>query len=107
MSSKPLPLKQRTASVDGRRDFSTKTWTSLLELLKLREYIVTVDHFVSYSAFLSGCLLIPSNDALTSSSIVHLASPSSMGNGEWQGSSGVYDSAIRLQYGIHVSLTEY
>jgi hypothetical protein len=45
MSSKPLPLKQRTASVDGRRDFSTKTWTSLLELLKLREYIVTVDHF--------------------------------------------------------------
>jgi hypothetical protein len=44
-TSKPLPLKQRTASVDGRRDYSTKTWTSLLELLKLREYIVTVDHF--------------------------------------------------------------
>jgi hypothetical protein len=43
--AKPLPLKQRTSSVDGRRDFSIDTWMSLLELLKLREYIVTVDHF--------------------------------------------------------------
>lgn len=42
---KPLPLKQRTSSVDPRRDFSTQTWTSLLGLLKFREYLVTVDHF--------------------------------------------------------------
>lgn len=42
---KPLPLKQRTSSVDHRRDFSTDTWTSLLGLLKPREFLVTVDHF--------------------------------------------------------------
>ena len=42
---KPLPLKQRTSSVDHRRDYSTHTWTSLLGLLKPREYFVTVDHF--------------------------------------------------------------
>ena len=42
---KPLPLKQRTSSVDGRRDYTTKTWTSLVGLLKLREFVITVDHF--------------------------------------------------------------
>jgi hypothetical protein len=44
-NNKPLPLKQRTSSIDTRRDFTTQTWTSLLALLKLREYIITVDHF--------------------------------------------------------------
>jgi len=44
-SKKPLPLKQRTSSVDARRDFSHATWWSLLQLLKLREFVVTVDHF--------------------------------------------------------------
>lgn len=43
--SKPLPLKQRTSSIDQRRDYTTQTWTSLLGLLKLREFVVTVDHF--------------------------------------------------------------
>jgi len=42
---RPLPLKQRTSSVDQRRDFNTQTWTSVLGLLKLREYVITVDHF--------------------------------------------------------------
>lgn len=42
---KPLPLKQRTSSVDHRRDYSTDTWTSLLGLLKPREFLITVDHF--------------------------------------------------------------
>jgi hypothetical protein len=40
-------------------------------------------------------------------SLLNLETPLSLGNGEWTGSSRVYDSAIRLQYGIHVSLTEY
>jgi hypothetical protein len=44
-SSRPLPLKQRTSSVDPRRDASWRTWTSVLGLLKPREYVVTVDHF--------------------------------------------------------------
>lgn len=44
-SSKPLPLKQRTSSLDTRRDYSHSTWWSLLVLLKLREFIVTVDNF--------------------------------------------------------------
>lgn len=42
---RPLPLKQRTSSVDQRRDYSTQTWISLLGLLKVREFLVTVDHF--------------------------------------------------------------
>lgn len=42
---KPLPLKQRTSSVDHRRDYSHLTITSLLGLLKVREFLVTVDHF--------------------------------------------------------------
>ena len=42
---KPLPLKQRTSSIDGRRDYTAATWLSLLGLLKTREYLVTVDHF--------------------------------------------------------------
>lgn len=45
LKSKPLPLKQRTSSVDTRRDFTVQTWTSLLGLVKPREYFVTVDHF--------------------------------------------------------------
>mmetsp|Transcript_20665 Transcript_20665/g.44718 ORF Transcript_20665/g.44718 Transcript_20665/m.44718 type:complete len:707 (+) Transcript_20665:147-2267(+) len=44
-SRKPLPLKQRTSSIDPRRDYSSQTWTSLLGLLKTREFFVTVDHF--------------------------------------------------------------
>jgi len=44
-AGKPLPLKQRTSSVDQRRDFNAQTWTSVIGLLKLREYVITVDHF--------------------------------------------------------------
>ena len=44
-SFKPRPLKQRTSSVDPRRDFSTQTWTSVLGLVKAREYLVAVDNF--------------------------------------------------------------
>jgi hypothetical protein len=44
-SSRPLPLKQRTSSLDTRRDYSHNTWWSLLVLLKVREYFVTVDNF--------------------------------------------------------------
>jgi hypothetical protein len=43
--NKPLPLKQLTSSVDQRRDYSTETWTSVLGLLKVRELLITVDHF--------------------------------------------------------------
>ena len=42
---KPLPLKQRTSSIDQRRDYTTQTWISVLNLVKLREYVITVDHF--------------------------------------------------------------
>jgi hypothetical protein len=42
---KPLPLKQRTSSIDQRRDYTTQTWISVLSLVKLREYLITVDHF--------------------------------------------------------------
>lgn len=42
---KPLPLKQRTSSVDARRDYSTSTFTSLVSLLKVREWFFTVDGF--------------------------------------------------------------
>ena len=42
---KPLPLKQRTSSVDHRRDYSHVTIVSLLGILKFREFLVTVDHF--------------------------------------------------------------
>lgn len=44
-SYKPLPLKQRTSSVDGRRDYSSETYISLISLVKLREFLITVDHF--------------------------------------------------------------
>lgn len=44
-SGKPLPLKQRTCSVDPRRDYTTQTWISVLALVKIREYLITVDHF--------------------------------------------------------------
>ena len=43
--AKPLPLKQRTSSSTDRRDFTTNTWISLLELIKLREYFIPVNHF--------------------------------------------------------------
>lgn len=42
---KPLPLKQRTSSVDARRDYSMQTVLSLIGLIKLREYFITVDNF--------------------------------------------------------------
>jgi hypothetical protein len=42
---KPLPLKQRTSSLDQRRDYSSETWLSVVGLLKPREFLVTVDHF--------------------------------------------------------------
>mmetsp|Transcript_25981 Transcript_25981/g.36620 ORF Transcript_25981/g.36620 Transcript_25981/m.36620 type:complete len:627 (+) Transcript_25981:229-2109(+) len=45
LASKPLPLKQRTSSIDQRRDYSQKTWLSLLQLIKPREYLITVDNF--------------------------------------------------------------
>lgn len=44
-NQKPLPLKQRTSSSTDRRDFSSNTWISLLELIKIREYFITVNHF--------------------------------------------------------------
>ena len=44
-SYKPLPLKQRTSSVDGRRDYTAQTWQSVIGLVKLREFLITVDHF--------------------------------------------------------------
>jgi hypothetical protein len=43
--SKPLTLKQRTSSVDGRRDYSHQTLSSVIGLLKIREFVITVDHF--------------------------------------------------------------
>jgi len=42
---RPLPLKQRTSSIDARRDYSVQTVFSLLGLLKAREYFITVDNF--------------------------------------------------------------
>jgi hypothetical protein len=42
---KPLPLKQRTSSAADRRDFSHNTYFSLLVLLKIREFFITVDNF--------------------------------------------------------------
>ena len=42
---KPLPLKQRTSSCTDRRDFTPNTWISLLQLIKFREYFITVNHF--------------------------------------------------------------
>ena len=44
-TERPLPLKQRTSSLDTRRDYNSNTWRSLLVLLKIREYFVTVDNF--------------------------------------------------------------
>lgn len=44
-SHKPLPLKQRTSSSTDRRDFTSSTWISLLELIKFREYLIPVNHF--------------------------------------------------------------
>ena len=39
------PLLQRTSSTDVRRDYNSSTLTSLLGLLKLQEFLITVDHF--------------------------------------------------------------
>ena len=44
-SYKPLPLKQRTSSSTDRRDFTSNTWISLLQLIKFREYVIPVNHF--------------------------------------------------------------
>lgn len=44
-SYKPLPLKQRTSSSSDRRDFTPNTWISLLQLIKIREYFIPVNHF--------------------------------------------------------------
>lgn len=44
-SAKPLALKQRTSSVDLRRDYTSQTWISVVGLLKFREFLITVDHF--------------------------------------------------------------
>ncbi len=44
-SYKPLPLKQRTSSSSDRRDFTSNTWISLLQLIKFREYVIPVNHF--------------------------------------------------------------
>lgn len=45
MTPKPLSLKQRTSSVDANRDATVNTWLSAIGLLKLREFLITVDHF--------------------------------------------------------------
>lgn len=45
LNSRPLPLKQRTSSIDHRKDYSSSTLISLLQLLKVREFFVTVDNF--------------------------------------------------------------
>lgn len=45
LTNKPLPLKQRTSSVDARRDYNAETWWSVLGLLKVREFVISVDHF--------------------------------------------------------------
>jgi uncharacterized membrane protein len=42
---KPLPLKQRTSSRTDRRDYTSNTWISLLCVIKIREYFVTVNNF--------------------------------------------------------------
>eukprot|EP00536_Pseudo-nitzschia_multiseries_P000132 jgi/Psemu1/317241/estExt_fgenesh1_pm.C_30007 len=42
---RPMSLKQRTSSSTDRRDFTPSTWISLLELIKFREYLITVNHF--------------------------------------------------------------
>jgi len=48
-----LRLKQRTSSVDVRKDYSTQTWISLLSFLKAREYFVTVNNFSIWRRHLS------------------------------------------------------
>jgi hypothetical protein len=43
---RPLPLKQRTSSVDTRRDYSYfQTWWSLRDLIKLRECFIVVNNY--------------------------------------------------------------
>mmetsp|Transcript_29443 Transcript_29443/g.70783 ORF Transcript_29443/g.70783 Transcript_29443/m.70783 type:complete len:539 (-) Transcript_29443:106-1722(-) len=55
-SYRPLPLKQRTSSKDTRRDYTHNTWTSLLVLLHIREYFVTVDNFSIWRRHLAWAL---------------------------------------------------
>lgn len=45
MTPKPLSLKQRTSSIDANRDATAKKWLSVIGMLKLREFLITVDHF--------------------------------------------------------------
>ena len=43
---KPNPLKQRTSSIDTRKDYSyVSTWWSLRDLIKTREWFITVNNF--------------------------------------------------------------
>lgn len=43
---KPNPLKQRTSSIDTRKDYSYfTTWWSLRDLIKIREWFITVNNF--------------------------------------------------------------
>jgi hypothetical protein len=48
-----LPLKQRTSSIDVRKDFSTETWTSLLHLISPREFVITVNNFAIFRRHIS------------------------------------------------------
>eukprot|EP00978_Attheya_sp_CCMP212_P025790 scaffold83683_cov56-Attheya_sp.AAC.1 len=47
-SNRPLPmsaLKQRSTSIDMRKDYAEQSWLQLVHLLKPREFFITVDHF--------------------------------------------------------------
>jgi hypothetical protein len=48
-----LPLKQRTSSIDVRKDFSTETWTSLLHLISPKEFVITVNNFAIFRRHIS------------------------------------------------------
>lgn len=64
VSSRPLPLKQRTSSIDTRRDYSWQTVISLIGLIKLREYFITVDNFSIWRRHLAWAM--PDGDQLRS-----------------------------------------
>ncbi|GAX23672.1 hypothetical protein FisN_12Hh246 [Fistulifera solaris] len=53
---KPHFLKQRTSSVDAYRDATVNTWFSAIGLLKLREFLITVDHFSIWKRHLAWAL---------------------------------------------------
>lgn len=45
-SNRPMPLKQRTSSIDTRKDYSYfQTWWSLRDLIKLRECLIVVNYY--------------------------------------------------------------